>query len=268
MYLTHNFTLLYNKESKKATGRVECLRQSEGQISQRVPIHETLAVGMLLSVVGGFLESYTYMLRGGVFCNGQTGNLVLMIISLVEGEIHRALYYPVPIVAFVLGIMLTNYMHYRLTGESVVAWIHILLAIEIVVLFFIGLVPLHFPNALANVPISFICSIQYHTFRQLKGAPYASTFCTNNLRLVAENLYRCCVEKERGAGMRALRYLAIIGIFLLGTATGALLARPMGQYAVWICCGLLTVVLIITLCDDKQWHKKVISSKKIKQASH
>lgn len=34
---------------------------------------ETFRLGALLTVVGGFLDTYTYLSRGGVFANAQTG---------------------------------------------------------------------------------------------------------------------------------------------------------------------------------------------------
>ena len=37
----------------------------------------------LLIFVGGFYGSYTYLLRGGVFCNAQTANFVLFL-SLIH----------------------------------------------------------------------------------------------------------------------------------------------------------------------------------------
>ena len=43
------------------------------------PIYHTLYGGILISMIGGILETYTFLLRGGVFCNAQTGNIVLMM---------------------------------------------------------------------------------------------------------------------------------------------------------------------------------------------
>ncbi|MTM60837.1 DUF1275 domain-containing protein, partial [Turicibacter sanguinis] len=58
-----------------------------------IPIHQTLKVGMMLAVVGGFLDAYTYLLEGHVFANAQTGNIVLLCILLAEGFWLDALYY-------------------------------------------------------------------------------------------------------------------------------------------------------------------------------
>ena len=38
----------------------------------------------LLMCAGGYMGAFTYLLRGGVFCNAQTANFVLMSIGLNE----------------------------------------------------------------------------------------------------------------------------------------------------------------------------------------
>ena len=209
------------------------------------PAHEALSIGILLSMVGGFLEAYTFLLRGGVFCNAQTGNIVLMTISMVQGDWTRALYYPIPIAAFFLGILLTAAMRRRLSGARLIAWEHWLLLIEIALLFLVGFLPQGRPDPAANVVVSFICSMQYNTFRQAQGDPYASTFCTNNLRLAAENLYRRAKDGDRDAGRRCARYLRFILCFCLGPVLGVLLAAPLGVHSIWACCGLLATALLL-----------------------
>ena len=53
-------------------------------VNGRLRISEMLLTGILLTAVGGFLDAYTYLVRGGVFANGQTGNLVLLGIRLAN----------------------------------------------------------------------------------------------------------------------------------------------------------------------------------------
>ena len=69
---------------------------------------ETYLTGVLLALAGGYLDAYTYISRGGVFANAQTGNIVLMGINAVEGDYKKALYYVFPIVAFIIGVFLTE----------------------------------------------------------------------------------------------------------------------------------------------------------------
>ena len=45
---------------------------------QHRQMSESFAVGILLILAGGFQDAYTYIYRGGVFANAQTGNVVLL----------------------------------------------------------------------------------------------------------------------------------------------------------------------------------------------
>ena len=56
-----------------------------------------------MGFAGGFFDAYTYVARGKVFCNAQTGNLILMTIGLAGGEGLNALRYLVPVAFFILA---------------------------------------------------------------------------------------------------------------------------------------------------------------------
>ena len=73
-------------------------------------IHESLCVALILALLGGFLDAYTFILKNGVFANAQTGNLILLSVSLFNGEYDRVPQYLLPIVFFSLGILLSEYI--------------------------------------------------------------------------------------------------------------------------------------------------------------
>ena len=52
----------------------------------KATIHESLLIGILLAIVGGFLDIYTYLLKGNVFANAQTGNIVLMGLKIAQSD--------------------------------------------------------------------------------------------------------------------------------------------------------------------------------------
>ena len=63
-----------------------------------------LYTSILLALTGGILDAYTYLTRGGVFANAQTGNIVLLGVYLAQGEYSRAARYVIPIAAFAVGV--------------------------------------------------------------------------------------------------------------------------------------------------------------------
>lgn len=89
----------------------------EGETLERAPAHEMLRVGLCLAFTGGFLDAYTYLLRGGVFANAQTGNMVLMALYAARRD-GRAFYYLLPIAAFLAGVIVTEWLKARLTNAQ------------------------------------------------------------------------------------------------------------------------------------------------------
>ena len=47
---------------------------------------ETFRLAMLLCMVGGFMDTYTFSTRGNVLANAQTGNIVFLAINLGKGH--------------------------------------------------------------------------------------------------------------------------------------------------------------------------------------
>ena len=57
------------------------------------------------------------------------------------------------------------------------------MALEFVLITVVGFIPLGQYDVVANVLISFVCSMQVETFRRVHGHPFASTMCTGNLEV-------------------------------------------------------------------------------------
>src|SRR5580658_9977499 len=68
----------------------------------------TLGIGALLAAAGGFLDGFTYVGHGHVFANAMTGNVVLLGISCFSGSWRTALQLLPPILAFVVGVSVSE----------------------------------------------------------------------------------------------------------------------------------------------------------------
>ena len=72
---------------------------------------DSLLTAMFIVLSGGFQDAYTYVCRGKVFANAQTGNIVLMSTHLFDGRYADSLRYMIPIVAFLVGTFLAEAVH-------------------------------------------------------------------------------------------------------------------------------------------------------------
>lgn len=215
-----------------------------------IQMSEATVTGFLLAFAGGFLDAYTYICRGGVFANAQTGNIVLLGIHLSRGEWLTGLYYLIPILSFIVGIVMAECIKSKFQPESRLHWRQIILAIELVILMGVGFMPQSL-DAVANILISFVCSLQVESFRKLNGLAYATTMCTGNLRSASELLYRCSVTKDKTTLRNSLKYYEVILVFIAGAAAGAFLTQTLWEKAVWAACAVIFAVFCLMFFKTK-----------------
>lgn len=209
-----------------------------------VQASESYLMAAILSVTGGFLDAYTYISRGGVFANAQTGNFCLMSIALVDGDVLSATRYLFPILAFVLGTLLAESLRRRLAPLQALHWRQVVVLLEIALLFTVALLP-DTANNLANLLVSFLCAVQGQTFRKFLGNTFASTMCTGNLRSASEHLSHYFTNGDPAHRHKSLRYFGIDLLFVCGVMLGAWCTKRLLCSAALVCVALLTPAFIL-----------------------
>ena len=212
----------------------------------QLQMSESLRLALILAFAGGFLDAYTYVMRGGVFANAQTGNIVLFGISLFSADFSAAFRFFIPITAFTAGIFVAESIRKAFTGFQSLHWRHPVLFIECAVLAASAFIPASH-NMWANALVSFVCSLQVETFRKVHGSPYATTMCTGNLRSASENLFIFATHGDREKLTSGLNYFIIIGAFALGAGAGAVVSRLLGLPSVLFPAGFLLAAAVLML---------------------
>ena len=126
-------------------------------------ISESIELGIILALAGGFMDVYSYIGRDHVFANAQTGNILLVGVSISEGNWALAGRYFFPVVSFAVGIMLADLVHERF--GSVIHWRQVTVFFEAVILLGVSFIPGGGYNLLANCLTSFACGIQVESFQ-------------------------------------------------------------------------------------------------------
>ncbi|WP_312652243.1 YoaK family protein [Aminipila sp.] len=216
-------------------------------VNKEKQMSETYVVGIILAIVGGYLDAYTYICRGQVFANAQTGNMVLLGIQLAQGNFLRALYYLVPIITFFVGVFFVEFIKAKFKINKTLHWRQIAIAIELILLLGIAFLPEGRYNAIATIVVSFVCSLQAQSFRKFNGNAYASTMCTGNLRSASEHFFRYSSLKNMEDLKVTLQYLIVILFFILGAIIGCYLTNVYEVKSVLFSCLGLAVVLLLMI---------------------
>ena len=207
-------------------------------------VAESIPVALLLALSGGFFDAYTFTCRDGVFANAQTGNIVMLGISLAKLNFHAVALYAVPIFAFVFGVLLTERLKRAKNFQRNA------LFLEIVVLIFVSLIPIQF-NQAANALISFVCAIQVDAFRTWHGHNFATTMCTGNLRSATALLEEAAEKRALAPLFRSFGYFLVIAVFIAGAATGFLFTTHFGIKSILAGIFPVLAVLIIVILAKK-----------------
>lgn len=194
---------------------------------------ERMSIFLILMMSGGFMGAYTYLLKGGVFCNAQTSNILLFGLSLGQMQWKRAAYLLLPISAYFLGAVVSEILPVYVRKKEILRWDTLLVGIEILVLVILGFLPESVPNQVFQVSINFICSMQYNTFRQAQGIPMATTFCTNHLRQTGIHVAIWLRKRDIKNLRRSLRHFEMLLSFVAGALVGTLVCNYFGGRAIW-----------------------------------
>ena len=240
------------------TKNIDITNKSEIKIPEdHIDTKESLRLGVLLAIVGGFLDAYTFISRGGVFANAQTGNIVLVGVELTKGEWLKALMAFLPILAFVIGVIVAEKIKsfpapsLNFVSDSE----RIILILEIIILFIIGFIPSTVPNSIVTITISFVCSVQISSFRKLVDSPYSTAMCTGNLRSATEAAYSVFVNKDKKSLLKLKRFGIIILSFLVGACFSGLLTRYFGVKSIWFAVLVLILAVILFSIDQYRDNK-------------
>lgn len=228
-------------ENNKKTDAITSIRS--------IQMSESIVVGLVLALSGGFMDAYSYLFRGGVFANAQTGNFLLIGINIFHNNWDAAFRYIMPVSAFTLGIIIADmarhYISHRLKHQM--NWMHWrqgVLVVEMLCLSAVAFLPQEL-NSLANGLISLACGIQMTAFKKVRGHAIATTMCIGNLRAGTEYMCRFIRERRGHEAQMMFLYYGAIFFFIIGAVIGSILIQHYGVYSILFCVVMLFIALIL-----------------------
>lgn len=199
--------------------------------------HENRSVGLLLTFIGGMMDSYTYI-RYGAFASAQTGNIILAIIQAYERQWNMVGKKLLSTLFFFIGILLAKFLIDYFKKKELHFWRLFLLYFEAAIFLVISLDFLQPHPALITIMIAFTAAIQWVSFDKINGLAYTNLFTTGNLKGVATNLYDYLSTKDQGAKTRFIHFLLVVTAFIAGAIVSVFSYRMIETKAVLIIAGL------------------------------
>ena len=214
--------------------------KNNNQIKHKVPPWEKTIFVMIITIVGGYMNGYTYITRHNILANMHTANMSKLGINIALGQWQNALSYFIPIVACILGAAFSELVKalliiHKFKGD----WRKLALILEAISLFFIGLIPTSCPDIIVTNLVSFFMGYQLCLFRECLGIGFNTTICTGNIRNVGQLLYNALDEKSKNSIRKLIIFTCLTFSFALGAIPGTLISIAISTKAVWVCSFIL-----------------------------
>ncbi len=222
-------------------------------LDRQIHTSESLFIGIILAISGGFMDVYSYMGRGQVFANAQTGNIILFGIHLSQGEWDIAIQYLFPVLAFTTGISVSAFSRLKLkTRFQKLHWRQFTVFVEAIILMAVAFIPYNH-NLIANSLTSLACGIQVESFKKINGNNIATTMCIGNLRSATDALCEYVESKKAIFKYRSLLYYGVIVCFLIGAIIGNELIIFYGLKSILVCSVLLFLAFIFMFSNKRDY---------------
>lgn len=223
------------------------LRPEQPQMNQ-APL-----IAWLLSFVGGFVDTYTFITRGGMFASAQTGNIIFLAANIATGDWQQGFLKFVTILAFWVGTIFaaiwTKFMdqtHY---------WRVTALLPELIMLIALGFLPQTLSNYYLLPPLAICMALQNSLYDVVAGHGYANVMATANLKHATLAGVTALLYHNVKSLRLSILYTKAFFAFIIGAVTCALLIRLMATAAIWICAGILAIAIFIHVALIKRKEK-------------
>ena len=177
-------------------------------------------LALFLTFCAGYVDAYTFIVRGNTLVAGQTGNVVFLFVGLIQQNVSDASAKVMTLLSFMMGVfLLTLYKEkLRIVKKPILSLIP--LAVLSII---IGFVPLSVDNIYLVPPLAFCMGLVTTAFGEVSGIAYNNAFMTGNIKrtmLAFGDYFR---TKHTPFLREALIFVSLLTSFVLGVVFSAYL---------------------------------------------
>jgi len=177
---------------------------------------------ILISLISGILDAFTYIFNNCNFCLMQTGNFIKFIIYLINGQINEGLYSLMLFLVFFVGCFLFSILFAILKKKTKLnllglsSLILTLLLLPLIYIQYDSSSIFNVSNIINGVFLSLAGSLILLQFCRIKDINFTPSMMTNNVKIIGEEVGNHIVFKNKDNLIRVLILFIILISFGFG----------------------------------------------------
>lgn len=211
-------------------------------------------LALFLTFCAGYVDAYTFIVRGNTLVAGQTGNVVFLSVGLIQHNVSDASAKVMTLLAFMMGVLLLTIYKEKLR----IVKKPILSVIPLAVLsLIIGFVPQTVENIYLVPPLAFCMGLVTTAFGEVSGIAYNNAFMTGNIKrtmLAFGDYFR---TKHTPFLREALIFVSLLSSFVFGVVFSAYLTIYYQEKTILGIPLMMSIFYLSMLFGGKKVKKKV-----------
>ena len=177
-------------------------------------------LALFLTFCAGYVDAYTFIVRGNTLVAGQTGNVVFLSVGIVQRNLADAEIKILTLLSFMLGVfLLTIYKEKLRIVKKPILSLFPLGILSII----IGFVPLSVDNIFIVPPLAFCMGLVTTAFGEVSGIAYNNAFMTGNIKRTMLAFGDYIRTKHRPFLREGIIFVSLLSSFVLGVVVSAYL---------------------------------------------
>lgn len=209
---------------------------------RRPNLYQLREIAVILTFIGGLIDAYTFIQRGGVLAAGQTGNIIFLSVDIANHNLPGVFTKISTIIGFSLGVATVPLLHKKLSFSHY--WRLTTLLPGILVCAIVGCLPLTIPNIFIVPVLAYSMAVQNVAFSEIEGHGYNNVFSTGNLKKAVLALSQSLINRNKLESKTAIIYFELVLGFACGAMVSAILQKFFHVQTIWFAALLLAMVEI------------------------
>ena len=177
-------------------------------------------LALFLTFCAGYVDAYTFIVRGNTLVAGQTGNVVFLSVGLIQDNVSDASTKVMTLLSFMLGVfLLTVYKEKLRVVKKPILSLFPLAILSLI----IGFVPLTVDNIYIVPPLAFCMGLVTTAFDQVSGIAYNNAFMTGNIKRTMLAFGEYVRTKHTPFLFEGLIFVSLLSSFVFGVVFSAYL---------------------------------------------
>ncbi len=199
----------------------------------------------ILTAAGGMMDGWVYLAHGHLFANAQTGNVVLLALSVAAGRLGDAAHFVPSIAAFVAGLFVSRLAATWLKSRRLNSRT-IRLGAECVILLGLGLWAHSLSDTVVTASVGFIAALQITSLSHIGRSSFNTGMTTGNLTSAVSATVAAWLDGSAADRARAAALWSMCVAFLLGALLSGLCTHRFGDRTVFLIAALVACAVAVT----------------------